>query len=311
MRDRNIQLIEAMESEALDLDATNSDAEEDCSFDITLDKRGHDGGFHTANQPDAPYQRKTITERRGPVDIRCKSREVVHGDFGPESDDFATLLVYDFHFDAMKRFRRVARGSITFEFSSSVAGAPAPEVHAIAPFGRYSLQQTSQEESYTREGSVNADVGQMGASLGGSYSWSKTVNRTTTHDTRVVGVTICNGYGKDVGVNWVLHENDATKAGVPSFLRTAILLKRAQDQPFQCEVRIDIEADWKTEMTRFFGVKGKDDPVLFDPELPPTNNLRRAYDTGNLGAIQVGDLFDATIQTTFNGAVKAHVQPDE
>ena len=300
-----------VENETLGMEEDDPDLD-DTSFSIGLNKTGQRGGYHTRNDPSAPLQRQTVTDRRGAIDIRCKSREVIHGYFGPESDGFATFLVYDFHFDATKRARRIAWANVTFEFSSSVAGAPAPEVQAIAPLGRHALLSTTQEESYTRGGDLNAQAGQMGVSVGGSYKWEKTVNRTTTDDTRLIGSTVCDQYGKEVGAKWVLHENDSTKTGVPSFLRTAILLKRADDNMFQCAVTIDVEADWKTAMTRFFGAKEKDDPILFDPDLPPTNKLRKSgYDTESLGSINVDDFFDVTFQTTFGDAVKAHVRADE
>jgi hypothetical protein len=303
--------VDDVEDEAPDMEEDDSDLD-DTSFSIGLNKTGQKGGYHTHNHPKAPFQRQTITERRSAIDIRCKSREVIHGYFGPESDNFATLLVYDFHFDAAKRARRVAWANVTFKFSSSVPGAPAPEVHAIAPLGRYTLLSTTQEESYTRGGEVKADAGQMGVNIGATSKWEKTVSRTTTDDTRLVGATVCDEYGKEVGVNWLLHENNSTKTGVPSFLRTAILLKRADNNMFQCAVTIDVEADWKTELTRFFGSKEKDDPILFDPDLPPTNKLRKSgYNTENLGSINVEDFFDVTFQTTFGNAIKAHVQADE
>lgn len=302
--------VRVAEDEAL---AMGEELEEDSDLDETsvsigLNETGHPGGYHVLNDPHAPLQRQTIIERRGAIDIRCKSREVIHGSFGPDSDDFATLLVYDFHLDATKRARRVASADITFKFRSSVAGAPAPQVHSIAPFKRYTLLPTTQEESVTRGGDVKAEAGQMGVSVGTSYKWETTVSQTTSNATRVSGNTVCDRYGKEIGVNWVLHENDATKTGVPSFLRTAILLRRVDEQPFECAVTIAVEADWKTDLTRFLGSRVKDDPILFDPTRPPTNKLRKSgYDLDDLGSIKLEEFFDITFQTTFNNAVKVHV----
>lgn len=102
---------------------------EDTSFNLPLiETGGQPGGYHTANDPQAPYQRTTITEQRGGVQIRCKSREVVHGVLNPDDDTFATLLVYDFHFDSIMNFRRISHADVTFQFSSSEPGSPPPEV---------------------------------------------------------------------------------------------------------------------------------------------------------------------------------------
>lgn len=290
-----------LEEDDADLDVT--------SISVGLDETGVAGGYHTLNDPNAPLQRQTVTERRGVIDIRCRSREVVHGFFDADMDDFATLLVYDFHLDSTKRARRVASANVTFTFSSSVTGAPAPEIHAIAPVGRYSLMTTTHGESFTRGGEVRTDAGQMGVGLGGSYGWEKTVSRTKSSDTRIFGATISNRFGKEVGANWVLHENSETKTGVPSFMRTAILLRREDDDPFECAVTIGVKADWKTDLTRFFGSKEKDDAILFDPALPPTNKLRKSgYDTDNLGSIDVEEFFDTTFHTAFPGVAEAHVR---
>ncbi|KAI9747643.1 MAG: hypothetical protein M1815_004014 [Lichina confinis] len=296
---------------ALGLEEDDSDLD-DTSISVGLNETGVAGGYHTLNDPNAPMQRQTVTERRGAIDIRCRSREVVHGFFDDDGDDFATLLVYDFHLDSTKRARRVASANVTFTFSSSVTGGPAPEIHAIAPLGRYSLMTTTQDESFTRGGELRTDAGQMGVSLGGSYMWEKTVSRTKSSDTRIFGATISNMFGKEVGANWVLHENGETKSGVPSFLRTAILLRRTDDEPFECAVTMDVKADWKTDLKRFFGSKDKDDAILFDPALPPTNKLRKSgYDTDNLGSIDVEEFFDTTFHTSFPDAIKGHVRADE
>lgn len=55
----------------------------DTSFNVILDELGQEGGYHTSNDLRAPFQRETVTERRGSVDIRCKSREIIHGKLGP------------------------------------------------------------------------------------------------------------------------------------------------------------------------------------------------------------------------------------
>ncbi|KAF2237415.1 hypothetical protein EV356DRAFT_564776 [Viridothelium virens] len=288
-----------MEDNDLDLEKT--------SFDIELDKAGETGGYHTNNNLKEPWQRETVTERRSSIDIRYKSHEIVHGKLGPESEDFASLLVYDFHFDSTKRFRRIALANIIFEFSSLVPGMPGPKIHAISPSGRCSLLPTARKETFTQESNVKADAGQMGISLGGSYKWLKTVDLTIPCDTRLTGETVCNQYGDQIGVNWILRENEDTKSGVPSFIRSVILLKRQYNNIFQATVKIKVVADWRTEITRLFGSRAKDDPVLFDPSRPPTKKLHDGYDLDDLGSTNLEDICDITFQTNFDVVIKAHV----
>lgn len=100
---------------------------------------------------------------------------------------------------------------------------------------------------------------------------------------------------------WILTENGATKSGVPSFLRCAMLLVRPEDNLFQCNVTISVETDLKSKIERLFGTTPPDDPVLFDPAMEPTNNLcRSGYDVDNLGLIDLGSEFvDIRFSTAF------------
>ncbi|PTB69718.1 hypothetical protein BBK36DRAFT_1111428 [Trichoderma citrinoviride] len=266
---------------------------EDTSISIGLNKTGERGsGYHTRNDPTNKYQRQTVTERRGIIEVRCKSRDVIHGILSEETGQNATLLVYDFYLDTTRKSRRIVSASLEFEFGSSVPGAPAPQVQAIAPAGRITLLQSTQEESVKRAVDVNAGVSEFGANAGGTVSWEKTVSRTTSDDARVTGHIFSDDYGKGVGASWTIHENSTIKSGTPSFLRCAILLNRGfDDNQFQCKVRIRVEADWKSEMGRLFGSTPPDDPVLFDPDMPPTNKLRK-YDTENLGSIDLDEFVD-------------------
>jgi hypothetical protein len=59
-----------------------------------------------------------------------------------------------------------------------------------------------------------------------------------------------------------------------------------------------------------FGGKGReprDDPVLFDPELDPTNNLR-IYEIEELGAFDLESVCDVTFATALSGVMKDKAQ---
>ena len=88
-------------------------------------------------------------------------------------------------------------------------------------------------------------------------------------------------------------------------MRAAILLKRKDDNPFQCvvKVKVKVNADLKTGLERILGRLPKNDPVMFDPSLPPTNNLKE-YDLGNLGAFNLDAASDLTFSTLLTTASK-------
>ncbi|KAJ4188669.1 hypothetical protein NW767_011777 [Fusarium falciforme] len=279
--------------------------EDETSISIGLNKKGEKGsGYRTRNDPSAPFQRATVTERRGIIQVRCKSREVIHGGLSVDSGENATLLVYDLYLDTTKRSRRILSATLEFEFSSNVPGVRAPEVQAIAPAGRVTLLSSTQEESLTRGTEVNAGVSQF-ADIGGTVKWEKTVSRTTSDDSRVTGHIFSDDYGRGVGASWVLHENSSIRSGTPSFMRCAILLNRKYDEEnFECKITINAEADWKSEMGKLFGSTPKDDPILFDPTLPPTNKLRKEYDIENLGAVDLDDFVDIVFDRTLKKKAK-------
>lgn len=281
------------------------------SFDISLSEKGDDGSsFRTENDLSAPYQRSNYIERRGAVDIRCSCLDVIHGQFSSESGMLATLIVLQFRFDARKRARRFQSADIELEFKGMKPGESGPEVYAIAPVGRMSLAPTTQTEVVSRKAGLHlgaaAPVG--GVTATGSVGWKKCVIRDTSDETTVVGSIDLKrrNWGPSNCASWTLMENETAKTGVPSSLRTAILLKRKDEKPFQCVVRIDAVVDAKSRMERMFGAKGrdpKDDPVLFDPEIEPTNHLRK-YDLEELGAFDLESVCDIIMMNILKDVVK-------
>jgi hypothetical protein len=288
------------------------------SFNMDLSPTGDAGSsFRTQNDPSAPLQRSNYVERKGAVDIRCSCLDVIHGLFSAESGVFATLIVLQFRFDPRKRARRFESVDISLEFGGMKQGEVGPEVYAIAPVGMLSLVPTTQHEELKRNASLQlggaAPVG--GVTATGTVGWEKSVSKDTSDQTTVAGSIDLKGrnWGKSNCASWTLLENKTAKTGVPTSMRTAVLLKRKDENPFQCVVKIDASVDFKSSLERVFGGKGrepKDDPVLFDPELEPTNNLRK-YDIQELGAFDLESLCDVTFTTMLGGVMKEKAQKKE
>ena len=127
-------------------------------FDIGLSKTGDlNSTFRTRNDPSEPWQRVNIIERKGSVDIRCSSLDVIHGDFCTSRDLFATLIVLQFRFDPRKVARRFLSVNINLEFKAMGFKEIGPEVFAISPNGRMSLVPTTQHEDSKRN--LNLQLG--------------------------------------------------------------------------------------------------------------------------------------------------------
>ncbi|KAK3987706.1 hypothetical protein QBC44DRAFT_331097 [Cladorrhinum sp. PSN332] len=270
---------------------------DDSSVTIQLGKTGG-GEYHVRNSPAAPFQRGIIVDNPGILEIQCKSREIIHGGLSSDSDKYATLLVYDIYLNSAKRSRRIISATVKFEFRNSEPKYPNPKVYGIAPFGRWSVSPSSQEETRVLGGEASVSAPEMIANLGAAVKWEKTVSRTANDEAQVTGSIWSDDFGKPIIAKWHLSENGSTKSGVPSFLRCAILLERPDDGIFECKVSIDVDSDWKSKIERLFGSTPRDDPVLFDPAMDPTNNLRKTgYDIDNLEDLDLHGEF-AVIQFT-------------
>jgi len=260
-------------------------------FDVGLSEAGDEGsGFRFRNDPSAPQQRTNLAERKGAIDVRCVGKDVVHG-YVKDGEDPATLIVYEFQFDPRKPGRRIAHVKAQFIFHPRNGGSE-PEVLKFAPKGRMELLQTKQTESITNSTEGKLGATQLGAELSGSVKWEKSISREMTDATTIVGSVDVEGrdYGAPNAVSWSLMENKSTKTGVPAFFRTAVLLKREdEDAEFESSFTINVTADMISRMAGLFGRTPPDDPVIYDPKMPPTNKLRE-YDANNLGDINLQGL---------------------
>ncbi|KAF9636706.1 hypothetical protein BFW01_g7602 [Lasiodiplodia theobromae] len=282
--------------------------DENSLFDIALNPTGDDGSsFRMQNDPAAPYQRKNVTERKGAIDIRCTCLDVIHGLLAPDNyEDRATLIVLKFNFDSRKRARRIASAKISLQFSSEDPGNGDPEVYRIAPFESLAMVPTTSLEEKAQWADFKLGAPPFaGFQAGTELGWERTVISETTDATRIIGTMDLRGrnYGEPNGVSWTLLENETQRTGVPTVLRTAILLKRRNDAKFRCTVKLDVNVDFRSKLERMIGGKPKDDPVLFDPDMDPTNRLE-AYDILNLEAVDLERISGITLVKYYDGAVK-------
>ncbi|SCO89314.1 uncharacterized protein FRV6_13442 [Fusarium oxysporum] len=263
------------------------DTEEEVSFGISLAPRGEEGNeFHTQNDPLDPYQRENIIERKGAVDIRCSSVDIIHGLFDPDGDDLCTLLVLEFRFDPRKRARRIAHVDIELRFSSIDHGAADPHTR-------------------TTGGDLYVGAGAAGVQLGSGLTYEREIAREMSYAASVTGSIDLRGrnYGKANCASWTLMENPETKAGVPVSMRTAILLKRRDESHFQCVVTVNAKADWRTSMEWLVGTTKRDDPVLLNPTLVPTSDRYKDMEM-KLGELDLNAICDITSANNIENSVK-------
>lgn len=278
------------------------------TLDIGLSQTGDAGSsYHFQNDPSDPLQRKNWTERKSDVDIRTTCVDVVHGVLNVQNPVFCTLLVLEFRFNPRKHGRRILSADIELRFSGNKAGGGSDvEVAQISPMGRLSLVPSSLEETTSVETEVSAgSASSLPVDVGAGWKWSKSVSKTVNDAAIIVGSidTLGRTWGKKNSASWTLMENRMTKTGVASMMRAAVLLHRADEEPFTCEFKIKAKADWQTSLKNLLGSTPPDDPVFFDPTLPSTNNLQE-YDELALGSLDLESLSDITHVTVFENATK-------
>ncbi|KAG6356899.1 hypothetical protein INS49_014774 [Diaporthe citri] len=260
------------------------------SFELELGERGDEGSsFRTQNDVSDPLQRSNITERKGVIDIRCTGADVIHG-YLQNGKAPATLLVYEFQFDPRKISRRITTVDMEFRFGSEFGKEP--EVLKVSPKGRMTLVPTTQTETTTVGGDTKAGGNVFGAEFGSSWKWEKVISRESRDATTIVGSMDIQGrnYGPSNAVSWTIMENASEGTGVPAHVRTAVLLSRGDDEElFYSMFKIKAQVDLVSKFTRLFGSTPRDDPILYDTTLPPTNNLRE-YDLNSLGDVDMLEL---------------------
>ena len=280
------------------------------SFDIDIAPQG-EGGLHIKNSKKQPFQRDTVHQERGAVDIKCSLVDVVHGLWSPHDDDYpyGSLIVLQFRFDPGKRAAHISYAKISVRFFGWDADDEHPGVAKVSLDGSYILVPTKHQEKITSSAEVNAGVnGVPHVDLGTTLKWEKTTDKTRKDATRVSGATCIVDVDTDPAncAEWKLFENESFKSGIPTAIQVGILLKRDSDADFKCTVDIESDVNFSAKVGRWLGGRDIDDPVLFSPtKKKPTNKLM-VYDKwrNNLSSFDLKLVEDVTFKTILKGTVK-------
>ncbi|KAF7870353.1 hypothetical protein EAF04_004099 [Stromatinia cepivora] len=182
-----------------------------------------------------------------------------------------------------------------------------PEVVRISLDGRFGMVETTQNEETSGGGNTSVGGSAIGLEVNAGLMWEKKTIADVIDFTTVVGsIDLMGfGYGPDNCASWSLIENSTRKTCVPSAIRVGILLKRKNNDRFKCIVEVKAKADFWGGLETVFGTKAKDDPVLFDPKLGPTNKLMN-YETAakNLCDFDLDLVTDITFVTKMGSVVK-------
>lgn len=271
---------------------------------VDLFAEGDAAGFHTQNDPNDPYQRDNIIERKGRVRVSCEHKDIVHGFHSDENDDYYSLIVLGFRFDPNGLARRIKEAHITVQFATmgNNTKAPDPEVVAMYPNGNFLIEPTTQHETRVAGGGLNLGGGAFGVEVGGELKAERTIERDAEDATRIRGSIDLLGrnWGAKNSVSWGLWENESTKTGVVASLQAAILVRRRDEANFRSTVKIQAVADTRTALGSIFKTNPRDDDVWYNPERkPPSTDRLRKYDIDNLGLFETEERLKEVCHVTF------------
>jgi hypothetical protein len=242
---------------------------------IELDPKGEGGAYRMRNL-DGEINRSIIVKRDNTVQADLVS--VIHG---KHNGIPATLIITDFWFMPGKKSRRFTWARITYKFDSrdkkdGGAGGLGPTVAKIEPEGHFSLHPKQKHVDKNLKLNLGAQAPTVPISPGGSVEWSLGENYDAEDQIKLAGIKTLEGrdFGGYNTARWTLKENEMVNSGIPTRLRTAIVLERKATEAkakFQGTLEIKVDADLISEMgfiiKRLLGNVPKDDPVIFDPKI--------------------------------------------
>lgn len=248
------------------------------SFAVQLDEVNEEE-FELRIKAHGKKQHRNFTgyDQNKPAVVYGYRHATVHGSFVDDQDQSqdGSLIILDWHFlprDPSKRFKFV-RINAVFQGPEGCKSWDEPSVYGIAPKGSFGLCRSNFTEEKKRD-----LEGSLGAQFGGSASVKAVYGLSTS---TVIGDKIsingqayldCNiGAERDPdacnGVEWNFYENKSKRSGLPTYVRTAILVRRETDEEFTAtftvRAKVGTLTDMESKLKRVLGYK--DDPIVFVP----------------------------------------------
>ncbi|KAF3074424.1 hypothetical protein CFAM422_003608 [Trichoderma lentiforme] len=270
-------------------------------YDVALYEivSGEESTFRTQNTSPTDLERHNVIERtEGNIHTRVELIDVMHGTYNEEGSEEATLLVFCFRFDPQRNSHRAKHARVNIEFFAIEKNSTGPTVDAISPEKRWTIIPTTDHETITRGGEINASAtGVPFLDIGTSAKFERTITRDINDATTITG-SINIGTGRNSGEStvavWNLQENRQRKTGIPDSVQVAVLLHREDSKPFTASVTLKIETDFVSGIKQWFAKVPLDDPILFNPrETSIKKKKGRTYGLRNLSEVDLYLLCEA------------------
>jgi hypothetical protein len=268
--------------------------------------------YHTLDAYEGQVERRDVYDSGSKLNLQMSLVEIVHGTIDSSKDSLlATLIIADFQFISHDESRRFRHADIEVRFRDiEPRDSNPPEVLAIAPNRTYTLNKTEKVQQLTRAAKVNAGAAFV-ANVSTGLEWNMSTTETKYSVAKVVGARQMidrTTEPKNAAV-WSLSENKNDENGIPSLMRTSILLRRKNNAKFRCGIIVVAKVGWMKSITLESKTTGGDiNPVLFDPMRPRETPVPPYIDPKNLGSVKLTNLM--AIQSTTSITPAPAVQVD-
>lgn len=234
--------------------------------------------YRTRDKYVSQKERPDVYDEGKVLNMQMSLVEVVHGTMDSTLGSApATLIIIDFRFVSHDPSRRFQKATIELQFQATndPQDLNPPEVLKIAPMGTWGLQKSEKNLEGKRAAKLDAGATFV-ANVSGELEWSMTTTKTEYDEATLVGMPTKRGRKiepKNTAV-WSMSENEDIERGIPSLLRTAILLKRQDYADFKCFITVETKVNWRPQglspsvESRKAG--GNTDHVTFSPLLKRT-----------------------------------------
>jgi hypothetical protein len=241
------------------------------------------GEYRNKNEPGKTYRRTPII-RGDTLTTRVTLALLGHGTLTPNGEP-ASLLVFDFRLASSKTTRRFISANFEIAFRDSKGeDAFDPDIYRISPEGECEIDPRVTARNVKDEIVIGGNLGlpQAGGNL--NYTHGSEGSKATEHAVSLKGIRklLYKDSGDANVVIWTMAEDPKRKSGTPSFLRTALILKRKPGRNFTFSLEAEIKGNFtmgsKFKKLGHLGRAERSVPVD-DLEINPITHVLKAEDT--------------------------------
>lgn len=239
-------------------------------------------------------------DQKGPAVVYGRRFATVHGRLVDDegNDKAGTLIIFDWNFQSRNPDKRFKFVRINMVFAGPEGCLPweEPAVTKMVPQGRFSLLQTTytEEKKKSLAASLGIQPSFVSADVSPSYELSRTIEiGDSMHVSGQTYLDYSRGPERDPdrpnAIEWTFSENTSQHSGLPTVVRTPVLLVRETDAAFTAtfsiRTKVSTTSDLNVQFKKLLGRKEEDDPIVFDPmmkEKTPLNEYAGALHEVNL-----------------------------